>query len=66
MMLEIFHVKSIPDSGCQSLGKGRGAGGRWVWLSKGNTRDPSGAGMFYILSVVVDTQTYTCDKIAQN
>lgn len=35
MMLEIFHVQSIPDSGCQRLGKRRGKGEVGV-VKKGN------------------------------
>ena len=61
-MLEIFHVPSIPDSGCQRLGKRRGQAGGGCGYKR-QQRDPGGDGMFCILPVMVDTQTHTCDKI---
>ena len=44
----------------------RATGGRWAWLGKGNTKDPCDNGVFSIVTVVLDAQTYNCDKIIYN
>lgn len=62
MILEIFHVQLIRDSGRQRLGKGRGQEGGRCGYNRA-TEGSSADGMFCILTVVVGTQTYTCDKI---
>ena len=57
-----------PDSGCQSLGKGSGAGGVLSINSyKKATRGMLAViEMFCILTLVVDIQTYTYDLSAEN
>lgn len=65
-MLEIFQVKSVPESGCGGLGKGGGQEGHGYGYKRATRGDPGSDGMFCILTEVVETQTYPRDKTAKN